>query len=164
MRGCGSWPVVFIIPALIFVSAVHSANVTAPGCKTKFNSTLRITVISDPHRVRRADKPLGGNPGSVAPICKAGFNSTVQITEISNGLPVNGSVPKVGHIRQADKPPGAKSPDGQWPGGQSPGGQSPVRNRQEHKYQEHNRQVQNRQEHNRRVDNRQMDNRQSNNG
>ena len=111
MRGCGSWPVVFIILALFFVSAVHSANVTAPSCKTKFNSTLKITVIQDPHRVRRADKPLGGNPGSDAPRCKASFNSTVQITEMSNGLPANGSVPKVGHIRRADKSPGGASLD-----------------------------------------------------
>lgn len=102
IRGCGSWPVVSIILALFFVSAVHSTNITSPSCKTKFNSTLKITVIPDPHRVRRADKPLIGSPSNIAPRCNARFNSTVKVTEIPDGGSKNGTVPKVGHIRRSD--------------------------------------------------------------
>lgn len=116
-RGCGSLPMVLTILVLFLVSVVHSANVTAPSCKTKFNSTLKITVIPDPHRVRRDDRPLGAGSSNVAPRCKAKFNSTVSA--------VNATVPKVGRIRRADKSPGGASPGAQSPGAQPPGAQSP---------------------------------------
>ena len=92
---------VLTILVLFLASAVHPANVTAPSCKTNFNSTLKITVIPDPHRVRRDDRPLGAGPSNVAPRCKAKFNSTVSA--------VNATVPKVGRIRRADKSPGGAS-------------------------------------------------------
>lgn len=104
MRVQGSWPIVFTILLPFFVSAVHSANNTAPypakgtapSCNAKLKSTLKITEIANPHRVRRDDKPLGGNLGHIAPRCSVKTNSTIKITEI----------PDPHLVRREEKPPG----------------------------------------------------------
>lgn len=94
----GSWPIVFTILLLLLVSAVQSANNTAPypanntaphpakgtapSCNAKLKSTLKITEIPNPHRVRRDDRPLGENSGHIAPRCSVKTNSTIKITVV----------------------------------------------------------------------------------
>lgn len=117
MRVRGSWPTVFTILLLFFfASAVHSANDTAPypanpanstaphpakgtapSCNAKLKFTLKITEVPNPHRVRREEKPPGGNPGHIAPRCNVKTNSTIKITEITDPHRV---------VRREEKPPG----------------------------------------------------------
>lgn len=59
-------------------------------------------------RIRRADKPPGGNPSKVAPRCKARPSSTASASNATVSA-VNAAAIKFGRVRRVGKPPGGAS-------------------------------------------------------